>query len=308
METEVIEKRAFKGKSLLELPDNYTIIDIETTGLDPHIDDILEISAIKVKNNEILDSFSSLINISYYIPEFITELTGITNEMCKNAPNIDKVLLDFYNFIGNDILIGHNINFDINFLYDNLEKHHNLHLQNDFIDTLRLSRKINTELKHHRLINLIEFYNIETSKQQHRALNDCEYEFIIYNNLKNSILTKYDSVEKFNKDFYCKIKASDINSSVEIINTDNYFYKKNVVFTGTLNKMTRKEAMKIVASLGGINSDSINKLTNILILGIQDYSKINDNKSNKQKKAEQYILAGQDLVIMTENVFYDLIN
>ena len=304
---EISTKRKYKGKSLLELPKTYTIIDIETTGLDPKLDDILEVSAIKVINNKTIDSFTSFVSLPYSIPDFIKNLTGITNEMIENAPAIEKVLLNFYNFIGNDILVGHNINFDINFLYDNLEKYHNIYMKNNFIDTLRLSRKINSELKHHKLSSLIEFYNIETSKQQHRALNDCEYEFIIYNNIKNSILEKYNTVENFNKEYYNKTIAKEINDKTVVIDTDNYFYQKNVVFTGTLQKMTRKEAMTKIATMGGINSDSINKSTNILVIGEQDYSKINGTKSSKQRKAEQYIELGYDLEIITENVFYDLI-
>ena len=97
--------RENKGNSLLELPDNYTVIDIETTGLDSTLDNILEISAVKVRNNTITDSFSSLVHYAEELPEFITELTGITNDMVKDAPSLDMVLNNFYNFIGNDILI-----------------------------------------------------------------------------------------------------------------------------------------------------------------------------------------------------------
>jgi DNA polymerase-3 subunit epsilon len=80
------------------------------------------------------------------------------------------------------------------------------------------------------------------------------------------------------------------------------------VFTGKLEKFTRKEAMQIVADLGGINEDGITKKTNFLILGNNDYcSTIKDGKSNKQKKAEQYILNGQDIVIVPETVFHDML-
>lgn len=77
----------------------------------------------------------------------------------------------------------------------------------------------------------------------------------------------------------------------------------------TLEYLIRKEAMQIIADIGGINADNVTKKTNYLILGNFDYnSNVKDNKSAKLKKAEKYILQGQDLEILSENVFYDLIN
>ena len=204
---EISTKRKYKGKSLLELPKTYTIIDIETTGLDPKLDDILEVSAIKVINNKTIDSFTSFVSLPYSIPDFITNLTGITNEMIENAPAIEKVLLNFYNFIGNDILVGHNINFDINFLYDNLEKYHNIYMKNNFIDTLRLSRKINSELKHHKLSSLIEFYNRS------------EYTIITQYKSKNF------SKEEWEDLFYLIKKGHFILNNMQIKDAINYYNK-----------------------------------------------------------------------------------
>lgn len=299
--------RENKGNSLLELPDNYTVIDIETTGLDSSLDDILEISAVKVRNNTIADSFSSLVHYAEELPEFIIELTGITNDMVKDAPSLDIVLNNFYNFIGNDILIGHNVNFDINFLYDNLKKNANKYLSNDFVDTLRLARKVIKELDHHRLSDLLSYYKIDNSNQ-HRALADCNYTFEIYNNLKKDIYALYGNFEDFANSIKRTRKAYDLTVTVDYIDEDNYFYGKNVVFTGTLQKMPRVEAQQTVVNLGGTVSDNVNKKTNCLVMGMQDYSKIKSEKSNKQRKAEEYILKGQDIVILTENVFYDILN
>lgn len=299
--------RENKGNSLLELPDNYTVIDIETTGLDSSLDDILEISAVKVRNNTITDSFSSLVHYAEELPEFITELTGITNDMVKDAPSLDIVLNNFYNFIGDDILIGHNVNFDINFLYDNLKKNANKYLSNDFVDTLRLARKVIKELDHHRLSDLLSYYKIDNSNQ-HRALADCNYTFEIYNNLKKDIYALYGNFEDFANSIKRTRKAYDLTVTVDYIDEDNYFYGKNVVFTGTLQKMPRVEAQQTVVNLGGTVSDNVNKKTNCLVMGMQDYSKIKSEKSNKQRKAEEYILKGQDIVILTENVFYDILN
>lgn len=299
--------REYKGNSLLLLPSDYIIIDIETTGLDPKYDDILEISAIKIKNNLITDKFTSLIK-NENVPEFIAELTGINTEMTKNAPPLKNVLNEFYTFIKDFILLGHNVNFDINFLYDKLMEIDFI-LKNDFVDTLRLSRRINKELKHHRMTDLLKYYNIDNSKQ-HRALNDCEYTYSIYNNIKKKIINDYGNIELLlNKNNHSKMwKASDIVATNDNYDEDNFFYNKEVVFTGVLERMTRKEAMQIIADLGGNNRDTVTNETNYLVLGNNDYNPIlRGKKSNKLIKAEKLKLAGKDIEILSENVFYDIL-
>lgn len=183
--------RKFKGKSLIEYPDDFVIFDIETTGLNSKTDEIIEIGAIKVNNNQIVDTFSTLIKPEYLIDPFITSLTGITNEMVKDAPFIKEVLLSFLNFIDDDILIGHNVNFDINFIYDSLIKHDLGVLKNNFVDTLRLSRKLLPDLKHHRLSDLSKHYSIN-SEGSHRALKDTEITLEVYYKLKeiNNLIVK----------------------------------------------------------------------------------------------------------------------
>ena len=85
-------ERINKGQSLLELYDNYVVIDLETTGLDPCWDTIIEIAAIRIEDNKIIDKFDQLINPGFEIDDFITELTGITNEMLSTAPDRKSVV------------------------------------------------------------------------------------------------------------------------------------------------------------------------------------------------------------------------
>ena len=103
-----------KGKSLLNLPKDYCVVDLETTGLDSEYDEILELAAIRVRNNQVVDTYSQLVKPEEEIDEFIQRLTGITNEMIANAENIEITLPKFLAFVGDDILVGHNVNFDIN--------------------------------------------------------------------------------------------------------------------------------------------------------------------------------------------------
>jgi DNA polymerase-3 subunit epsilon len=297
-----------KGKSLLELPMDYVVIDIETTGLDPSYDEIIELSAVKVKNDEIVDKFTTLCRPEQEISSFITELTGITNDMAKDAPIIDDVLESYISFIGDDIIIGHNVNFDINFIYDNYFNLSEKSFGNNFIDTMRLSRRVCFDLAHHRLSDMIEYYNI-ISEQSHRGLSDCVATHQVYLKLKEAIINNNISLAPSRKrnDYSKNLNLKNITATVDDFDETHPCYGKYFVFTGAL-KIARGEAAQIVANLGGTNENSITKKTNYLVLGNYDYSNsIKDGKSSKHKKAEEYILKGQDLTIITENVFFDII-
>ena len=193
--------RIFKGKSLIEFPSDYTVVDIETNGNFETGISLLEVSAIKYRNNIKTDEFSYLIKQSIPIDYFIKMLTGITDKMVyQNGRYIEEVLSEFYTFVGNDILLGYNVNFDINNLYDNLEYILNLHLSNDFVDVLRIARKTLPSLTHHKQTDVAEYYKIST-KGSHRALNDCEICNACYQNLKKDIIKKYGDLEKFKNTF-----------------------------------------------------------------------------------------------------------
>lgn len=95
-----------KGKVLRDWQNNYVVIDCETTGLNPEYDEIIEFAAAKIRNCEIVDTFTTLIKPKRKIDDFIEDLTGITNEMLLGAPTIKEVINDISSFIGNDIIVG----------------------------------------------------------------------------------------------------------------------------------------------------------------------------------------------------------
>ena len=231
--------------------------------------------------------------------------------MLQNALDISQVLPSFNEFIGNDILIGHNVNFDINFLYDNYIEYLKKPLTNNFIDTLRIARKVLPELKHHRLDDLIKFFHKEV-RNEHRSLNDCILTNEIYRELETLVIEKFGTFDNFKEQFKKQssansLKAKDIIAQTTEFDEEHPLYGKVCVFTGTLEKMLRKDAMQIVVNLGGLCGDNVTSKTNFLILGNNDYCKtIKNGKSNKQKKAEQLKVEGQDIEIISENVFYDM--
>ena len=299
--------REHKGKSLTTLPNDYILVDIETTGLDSRFDEIIEIGALKIRDNKVVDTYNTLVKPDEEIDEFIEELTGITSDMLLNAPEIKEVLPQFIDFIGSDVLVGYNVNFDINFLYDDYKGFFNEHLLNDFVDIMRFCKKIYTELPNHKLKNVAKFLNMDLTNH-HRAIRDCEITKGIYDSVRQHIADNNIDLKELFKNKW-SVDLRELKTEKTEFDEDNFFFNKYVCFTGKLEKMVRADAGQIVVDLGGRCENSVTKNTNFLILGNNDYcSTIKDGKSTKQKKAEKLILEGQDLEIISENTFYDILN
>lgn len=162
-----------KGKRLNQYVKDYVVFDLETTGINQARDAIIEISAVRVSGNEVTGEFSTLVNPGRHIPPAATAVNGITDEMVRDAPGIEEAIGEFLDFIGDQILVGHNIHtFDMNFAYDAAWNALGRQLRNDYIDTLYMARRYLPQLSHHRLTDVSDHFGIET-KGAHRALCDC---------------------------------------------------------------------------------------------------------------------------------------
>lgn len=150
----------------------YVVFDLETTGLNYKQDEIIEIAAVKY-NGEEITTFNQLVKPISIVPENITKLTGITNEMLQDAASIETVLPEFLQFIGKCKLVGHNIKtFDILFLNQACQNLGLPTVKNKTVDTLTLARKKLSGLANYKLSTICEYYGIDTSGA-HRALEDC---------------------------------------------------------------------------------------------------------------------------------------
>lgn len=161
-----------KGRSLLEFPERFIVIDLETTGLSPTNNEIIEIAAVMYEGGIEIGTFCQLVKPELAVSSIITNITGITNIMLKNAPKIKAILPDLLKFIGDDILVAHNANFDMSFLSDKFRCHLGHEFNNDFVDTLRISRKAYPEFPKHGLAYLCNMIPLE-NMNSHRALADC---------------------------------------------------------------------------------------------------------------------------------------
>lgn len=153
--------------------DTYVVFDVETTGLSAVYDKIIELAAVKVKGGEIIDRFERFANPHQPLSQTTIDLTGITDDMVKDAPEIGDVLRDFHEWMVNDILVAHNASFDMGFLNAGFQRIDLGKSQNPVIDTLELARLLVPELKNHRLNTLCKKFDIELT-QHHRAIYDAE--------------------------------------------------------------------------------------------------------------------------------------
>lgn len=302
-------KRENKGKSIISFPKNYVMIDIETTGLDPRYNEIIELSALRVKGDEITESYTQLVRPISPISSRITSLTGITNEMLKGAAALEEVLSEFIDFIGEDIVIGYSVHFDVDFIYDAALEKLNHNFSNDFVDVLRIARRIIKTTKNHKLKTIADYFEVSYD-HIHRGEADNLLCLACFKKLRTEAIEAYNSEEYFISSFNTSgkgLRAGDIPTETDDFDTDHPLFQKECVFTGTLSNLTRREAMQIVANCGGINRDSVTRKTSFLILGDTDYTRVIDGKSSKLKKAEKYKCDGQEIEIISEKVFYDLL-
>ncbi|HIY92553.1 MAG TPA: PolC-type DNA polymerase III, partial [Candidatus Companilactobacillus pullicola] len=151
----------------------YVIFDTETTGLSAVYDSIIEIGATKMKNGEVIDRFDKFINPGHPLSEVTTNLTSITTEMVQDAPDETVIIGEFMDFIGDDILVGHNVTFDMGFMNAALTRMGRPRLSMPVIDTLEMSRTLHSEYRNHKLDSLAKRYHI-VLEHHHRADSDAE--------------------------------------------------------------------------------------------------------------------------------------
>lgn len=166
--------------------DTYVCIDLETTGLNPKTDRIIEIGAVKVENGVITDVFETFVSPGRTLEEYVVQLTGIKDEDLEGAPDIKEVLPQFLEFAGDKILLGHSVLFDFSFV-KKAAVNQKLNFEREGIDTLKISRKYLTGLESRSLGFLCEYYQIP--HQAHRALEDAKATVMLYEKLTQQFLS-----------------------------------------------------------------------------------------------------------------------
>nr|WP_087677617.1 PolC-type DNA polymerase III [Garciella nitratireducens] len=166
------DESVISGNGTGDFEQTFIVFDIETTGLSPEKNQITEIGAVKIEKGQIVDRFNTLVNPECPIPSNISELTGITEKMVKNAPKIDEIMPTFLEFCGDGVLVAHNAKFDVSFI-KNKAKKLKIQIKNPIIDTLAFSRMCLPKLKKHRLNDLAKYFDVSL-ENHHRAVDDAE--------------------------------------------------------------------------------------------------------------------------------------
>lgn len=194
-----------KGDADTGFDGTFICFDIETTGLSAARDKITEIGAVKVENGVITDTFSTFANPEMPIPQKITQLTGITDDMVKDAPSQSEAVGAFLEFAGDDVLVAHNAPFDTSFIAkacEDMGREYNY----TSIDTVAISRAILTDIKNCKLDTVAKFLRLGDFNH-HRATDDAEMLARIFINLCQRLTDDY-GITKTN-DINTKIAGGD---------------------------------------------------------------------------------------------------
>ncbi|MGI8641808.1 MAG: 3'-5' exonuclease [Pyrinomonadaceae bacterium] len=177
---ELIESN-FERRNFAET--DFVVFDLETTGAKTPPCRITEIGAYRVQKGKITEEFQTLVNPETPIPMFISQLTGITDKMVKNAPRFPEVTADFLDFIGDSVLVAHNAHFDMRFLNHEIGRiHANYRVANPHLCTVKISRRLLPHIENHRLNTVADYYAVALINH-HRATDDARATAHIFVNL-----------------------------------------------------------------------------------------------------------------------------
>ena len=225
--------------------DEYVVLDLEMTGLSAKTDQVIEIGAVKIKNNQIIDTMECLVNPKCEIPTRVVELTGITDEMVMQGRDKDAAIADLISFIDGYILVGQNINFDYSFLKQ-WAVNHKMPLEVKACDTLKLARVLLPAEQSKKLEALCEYFGIERTRG-HRAMDDAIETWKIFEKLKELALEKGTS-ETYLEPRVLEYRAKKQSPATprQIQRLKEYREKHKISDVITWETLTKSEASRIM--------------------------------------------------------------
>lgn len=227
--------------------ENYTVIDLEMTGLNAKTDAILEVGAVRVRGGEIADTYSALLRTGRKLPEKVITLTGITEEMMQAGQEPEVAMTEFFAFVGEDVLVGQNLIFDYSFLKQ-WAVNHKFAFERNAVDTLKLARKFLPQEQKKDLESLCVYFDVER-EQAHRALADAIETYRIFEKIK----------ERF----------GETDAGAFVPHPLIYKAKKQTPATGRQIEYLKKYAayyqIELPQSLDGLNRSEASRLTDRLI-------------------------------------------
>lgn len=220
---------------------DYVVLDLEMTGLSPKTDKITEIGAIKVRDHRVVDQYEMLVNAHAVIPDRVIELTGITNEMIADGIEEDEAIKGLVEFIGDDVIVGQNIQFDYNFI-----KQWAINRKEKFevfaYDTLKIARKVLPPEQSKTLEALCEYFEIPR-ENAHRALADTVETQILFEKLM--VLVKGQELKLEPKKLTYKAKRQTPATAHQIQRLKETIKRHDIKDSINWESLTRNEASRL---------------------------------------------------------------
>lgn len=285
----------------------FSVVDVETTGLSANRNHIIEIGIVKILNYKIVDRYESLINPGMYIPEFITQFTGITNSDIKDAPRFGEIAGKIREFIGDSVVSGHNLSFDSSFLSSEFLRNSVEPLYNDQLCTLKLARRMFPDLKSKSLSSVTKHLRLRNISA-HRALSDAEVTARILLKMmsileKEHDITLLDDLLTYQKRSLPK-KSTKIKESLQedisaLPNAPGVYYfinsKNNVIYIGKAKSLRDRirsyltdaapgKAQKIIKHARSLKIELTNTELTALLIEAESIKKINPRHNYQLKK------------------------
>jgi DNA polymerase-3 subunit epsilon len=285
----------------------FSVIDVETTGLSAKTNRVIEVGLVKVRNYKIVERYESLINPGSYLPGFITQLTGITDDDVANAPFFSDIVEDLKDFIGDTIICGHNLSFDSSFIKYEFLRNGEEPLYNEQFCTLKLARRIFPDLRSKSLTSITKHLKLR-NKSPHRALGDAEVTAralikMIKQLKKESKVETIDELLKFQKSSIAgktlKIKESLRDDISSLPNAPGVYYfinnRSKIIYVGKAKSLrdriksyfspsAPKKAKKIIAQAKSLKIEITNTELTALISEAESIKKINPRHNSQLKK------------------------
>lgn len=220
--------------------ENFVCVDLETTGLNPKTDRIIEIGMVKVREGKIVEQFSSLINPRQQLEERIEQITGITQKELENQPLQKEILPQILEFLEEDVLLGHRVLFDYSFL-KRAFTNEKIPFERKGIDTLKIARKVVADCESKSLPKLCSHYGIEY--HPHRALSDALATVELYRKLSEL----YYEEELFApKPLIFEVKKESPITEAQIQRLTLLLERHNLPCVAEITSMTRNEASRYI--------------------------------------------------------------
>lgn len=301
---------------------HYYAIDFETAN--EKRNSACALGIVEIDNHKIINKWDYLINPEDVFNPFYISIHGIKPSDVINKPTFSTIWSEIHNILEGNLVVAHNASFDMSVLRNTLDKYQIPYPNIKYTCTRILSKKIWPSLINYKLNTVCSHLGIDF--KHHEAYEDalaCAkiFEKILEisntNNieeLSTNLNVNIGSIYKSGYNPACVkrtssyINPTSITPESDEFDESNEFYNKTICFTGTLSSMDRKDAAQLIVNKGGTFGNTVTKKTNYLVMGIQDYSKFTDGqKSSKLKKAEELIAKGQDLEIISEDEFLNLL-